>query len=240
MKKTVLVTGASGGIGRAIVTKFAKEGYDIIYHYNSSQDEEFISRLSRTTNVLPIKADFKNCNEIITMFEKSIEIFGKIDCLVNNAGVDRVMPIIDENINTINDVLQINLAGAILLTSLVSKKMCEMRSGSIINISSIWGVFGGGCESVYSASKAGLIGFTKAIAKELGANGVRANSLSLGMIDTKMNNFLSLDEKKVFVSNTALQRMGTPEDVASVVYFLASEDSKFITGQNIGVDGGYV
>lgn len=239
MKKTVLVTGASGGIGRAIVKRFAKEGYNIIYHYNSTLDNAFVAEIAKVTNILPVKADFKNCNEIITMFESSIKTFGTIDCLVNNAGVDRVSPIVDENIDAINECLQINLSSAIFLTSLVSKKMCEMQSGAIVNISSIWGKYGGGLESVYSASKSGLIGFTKAIAKELGANGVRANSLTLGMIDTKMNNNLTTEEKQEFVLNTALQRIGTPEEVASAVYFLASDDSKYITGQDIGVDGGY-
>lgn len=239
MAKTVLITGASGGIGGEIVKKFAKNNYNIVYHYNNNYDEKLINELIGITKVLPVKANFENCNEIITMFDTAIKTFGKIDVLVNNAGIDSVCSIVDENIESISRVLQINLTSSILLTSLVSKEMCKNHSGSIVNISSIWGVYGGSLESVYSASKSGIIGFTKAIARELGVNGVRANAVAPGLIDTKMNNNLTKSEKLDFINNLSLNSIGTPNDVANAVYFLASDEAKYITGQVLGVDGGF-
>ena len=188
---------------------------------------------------MPVKANFENCNEIITMFDTSIKTFGKIDVLINNAGIDSVRPIVDENEESISKVMQINLTSSILLTSLVSKEMCKNHCGSIVNISSIWGVYGGSLESVYSATKAGLIGFIKAISKELGVNGVRANAVAPGLIDTKMNNNLTKTEKQDFINNLSLNSIGSPNDVANAVYFLASDEAKYITGQVLGVDGGF-
>lgn len=239
MAKTVLITGASGGIGSEIARKFADNNYNIIYHYNNNYNEKFINELAGKTKILPVKANFENCNEIITMFDTSIKTFGKIDVLINNAGIDSVRPIVDENEESISKVMQINLTSSILLTSLVSKEMCKNHIGSIVNISSIWGVYGGSLESVYSATKAGLIGFTKAIAKELGVNGVRANAVAPGLIDTKMNNNLTKTEKQDFINNLSLNSIGSPKDVANAVYFLASDESKYITGQVLGVDGGF-
>lgn len=239
MSKTVLITGASGGIGSEIVKKFAEHNYNIIYHYNNNFDKTLVENISKKTNILPIKANFKNNEEIVNMFNLAIKTFGKIDCLVNNAGVDRVCSIIDEECGAVADLLQINLTSTIVLTSLVAKQMCKHQSGAIVNISSLWGISGGSMESVYSASKAGIIGFTKATAKELGRNGIRVNAVAPGLIDTKMNNNLSSEDKAEFVNTLAINQIGSAIDVANAVYFLASDDAKYITGQILGVDGGF-
>lgn len=239
MSKTVLITGASGGIGSEIVKKFAERNYNIIYHYNNNFDKTLVENISKKTNILPIKANFKNNEEIVNMFNLAIKTFGKIDCLVNNAGVDRVCSIIDEEGGAVADLLQINLTSTIILTSLVAKQMCKQQSGAIVNISSIWGISGGSMESVYSASKAGIIGFTKATAKELGRNGIRVNAVAPGLIDTKMNDNLSSEDKAEFVNTLAINQIGSAIDVANAVYFLASDEAKYITGQILGVDGGF-
>lgn len=238
MSKTVLITGASGGIGREIVEKFANEGYNIVYHYNNFMDEKIIAEVSAKTNILPIKADFRNREEIVFLYNNAKSAFGHIDVLVNNAGIDRVCSIVDEDISKIEELVQINLTAQILLTSLISKGMCENHKGSIINVSSIWGVKGGAMESVYSATKSGMIGFTKALSQELGLSGVRVNAVAPGLIDTKMNDNLTNNEKEEFISTTALNRIGKPKEVAELIYFLASDNSAYITGQVIGIDGG--
>lgn len=238
-KKTVLITGASGDIGHAICLEFANNGYNIVYHYNSKMDEIFINTLSAITSVLPVKADFTKQKEIENLANKAIKTFGQIDCLVNNAGISSTSLIIDESFESISTTMQINLLSTVYLTKLISTNMCNFQSGTIINISSIWGVYGGASESVYSASKAGIIGFTKALAKELGTNNIRVNCVAPGLIDTKMNNNLTQAQKAEFATQTSLSRIGTSTEVAKAVFFLASGNSSFITGQTIGVDGGF-
>ncbi len=236
-KKTVLITGASGGIGYAIAKEFAMKGYNIIFHYNNNYNESLVQELTKITSVLPIKADFTKPMDIALMVRDSLETFGKIDVLVNNAGVARICPIVDEDYKGMENVIDINLTAPAYLSALVSKSMCENQSGSIIFVSSIWGIYGGAVESIYSATKAGLIGLTKALANELAPNGIRVNAVAPGLIDTKMNNDLTDAEKQDFVSGVSIERIGKPEEVAKAVSFLAGDDSSYINGVIINVDG---
>lgn len=237
-KKTVLITGASGGIGEAIAKEFALKGYNIIYHYNNNYKEDIIQDLAKITNVLPVKANFSKPMEIVNLVNNAINTFGKIDVLINNAGISRVCPIVDEDFEEMEKAITINLTAPAYLTSLVSKYMCQRQSGNIVFVSSIWGVYGGAVESVYSATKAGLIGLTKSLAKELAPNGIRVNAVAPGLIDTKMNNNLSSEEKQNFIGNVALNRIGRPEEVAKAIYYLSSDDSSYINGETLNIDGG--
>lgn len=239
MNKTVLITGASGDIGLAIAKKFADKNYNIIYHYNKNLNNGVMSALAKVTNVLPIQADLSEQKDIEKLVSTAVKTFGKIDCLVNNAGISSPKLAIDENFGSISDVVSTNLISAIYLTSLVIPHLNE--GASIVNISSVWGVYGGAGETTYSATKAGLIGYTQALAKELGASKIRVNAVAPGMIDTKMNKNLKDIERREFIEDhTALQEIGTPDDVANVVSFLASDGARYITGQTLSVDGGFI
>ena len=239
MKKTVLITGASGDIGLAIAKKFAEQNYNIIYHYNKNLNDGVVSHIAKTTNILPIQADLSEQKDIERLVEVAVKTFGKIDCLVNNAGISSPKLAIDENYGSISEVVSTNLVSAIYLTTLIIPHLNE--NASIVNISSVWGVYGGAGESTYSATKSGLIGYTKALAKELGASNIRVNAVAPGMIDTKMNINLTKREKQEFLEDhTALQTIGTPEDVANVVCFLAGDGARYITGQTLNVDGGFI
>lgn len=239
MKKTLLVTGASGDIGKKIAEKFASNGYNIIYHYNKNLLPAEVDRLSKITNVLPIQADFTKKEDIENLVKTAVKTFGKIDCVVNNAGISSEILSMDESYESISNVITTNLISAIYLTSLVIPHLNQ--NASIINIASIWGEFGGSGETAYSASKAGLVGYTKALSQELGASGIRVNAVAPGMIKSKMNNHFSSSEQEVFVEDhSALGKIGTPEDVANAVWFLSSDEAQYITGETIRVNGGYV
>ena len=239
MKKTVLITGASGDIGTIIADKFAREGYNIVYHYNSNDNKLVVGALSKITNILPIKADLTKPTDIQNLVSVTIKTFGKIDCLVNNAGISTTQLSLDESYESIHSCISTNLISAIYLTSLVIPHL--NRGASIINISSIWGEVGGSMETTYSASKAGLIGYTKALSKELGAGGIRVNAVAPGLINTKMNSHLSAKDLQDFATDhSALCRPGTPQEVADAVFFLASNQATYINGQIIGVNGGII
>ena len=239
MKKIVLITGASGDIGAAIARKFAEQNYNIIYHYFKNLNQGAINALSAKTNILPVQADLTQKADIERLVETSVKTFGKLDVIVNCAGISSEKLSIDESYESINSVISTNLISAIYLTSLTIPNLNE--NASIINISSIWGEFGGSGETTYAASKAGLIGYTKALSQELGASGIRVNAVAPGLIKSKMNSKFSKKEQEVFVEDhTSLQRIGTPEDVANAVMFLASDCASYITGETIRVNGGYL
>lgn len=239
--KTVLITGASRGIGRAIALSFAKKGYNIGINYNSSKDKALTLKdelLALNIDAEIFNADVSNKNECEELAKSFIKRFGRIDVLVNNAGVSIVKPLSDVSLDEWDNVIATNLSSAFYVTKPLLPCFINNKGGCIINISSVWGESGASCEVAYSASKAGLIGFTKALAKELGPSGIRVNAVSPGFIETDMNNCFSKEDKDNFKENVSLLRLGNTEDVASVVTFLASDDASYLTGQNIIVDGG--
>lgn len=241
--KNVLITGATGGIGMAIAEDFAKRGYNTALHTFSKMDTAFFAsqRMSVKYGItsVAVQADISEEAEVKNMFSVLEQNFGKIDILVNNAGVSSVMMLCDTTAEEWDRVMDINLKGAFLCTKEASKNMVHNKWGRIINISSVWGNAGASCEVAYSASKAGLVGFTKALAKELAPSGITVNAVSPGLIDTKMNAHLSEDDIKELCQEIPMGRMGAPCEVASAVLFLASDGASYITAQNITVDGGW-
>jgi 3-oxoacyl-[acyl-carrier protein] reductase len=243
MNKCVLITGACGGIGEAMCREFAKDGYDVILHYNSSGEKALAlkSELENKYNVkaVPVKADMRNSDEVKALAETALEAFGKIDVLINNAGVAylSLFQLADER--KVKELFDINLMSAMSLTKEILPSMIKNQWGRIINISSMWGIAGASCEVHYSASKSALIGFTKALAKEVGPSGITVNCIAPGYIDTKMNSTIDEDSVKEIVDATPVGRKGTPEDIAPLAVFLSGDKADFITGQVISVDGGY-
>lgn len=240
--KTVVVTGASKGIGRAVAKEFANNGYNVVICYNKSVSDaqQLLNEVSQTTRAIAVKVDVSNEDDVKNMVEITKKTFGNIDVLVNCAGVSDTRLLIDSTKDDYDFVFDTNMRGTYNTCKLVGREMLSNQSGKIINISSIWGLRGGSCESVYSASKGAIIAFTKALAKELGPNGINVNAVAPGFIQTDMTKNVTNEIKQEIMESSALGRLGTPEDVASVVLFLASEKSNFITGQVISVDGGWL
>lgn len=240
--KTVVVTGASKGIGRAVAKEFANNGYNIVicYNHSISAAQELLAEISGITRAIAIRVDVSKEDEVKNMIDITKNTFGTIDVLVNCAGVSDTRLLIDSTKEDYDFVFDTNMRGTYNTCKLVGREMLSNQSGKIINISSIWGLRGGSCESVYSASKGAIIAFTKALAKELGPNGINVNAVAPGFIQTDMTKNVTEEIKQEIIDNSALGRLGTPEDVAGVVSFLASEKSEFVTGQVIGVDGGWL
>ena len=240
--KTVVVTGASKGIGRAVAKEFANNGYNVVICYNKSfsDAQQSLNEVSQTTRAIAVKVDVSNEDDVKNMVEITKKTFGNIDVLVNCAGVSDTRLLIDSTKEDYDFVFDTNMRGTYNTCKLVGREMLSNQSGKIINISSIWGLRGGSCESVYSASKGAIIAFTKALAKELGPNGINVNVVAPGFIQTDMTKNVTEEIKQEIMESSALGRLGTPEDVAGVVSFLASEKSEFITGQVISVDGGWL
>lgn len=228
--KTVLITGGVRGIGKSIALAFLKKGYRVCVTY--SKDEESAQEI-KAQGVEVYCADVTDEIAIKNVFAQ----IGAVDILVNNAGVSLIKQIQDTTFEEFTRVFAVNIGGAFLCSREASKKMIARQSGLIVNISSVWGEVGASCESVYSASKSALIGFTKALAKELGYSGIRVNAVSPGVIDTKMNAHFSQDELKALQDEIPLGRMGTGEDIAKAVLFL--EENEYITGIDLSVNGGF-
>lgn len=240
-KKTALITGASGAIGSALCWIFAKNGYNIVAHY--SKNEETCKKLcDDLENNFGVKAysanaDFSNVSETKMLAQKALSL-GNIDVLINNAGIahqELFQFVSDEKAH---EIFAVNTESTIMLTKEIVPNMISRHSGKIINISSMWGIVGGSCEVHYSASKAAIIGFTKALAKEIGPSGITVNCIAPGLIDTAMNSHLDSEAIAEIVSETPLSRIGIPQDIAALAAFLASDGASFITGQIISVDGG--
>ncbi len=241
MSKTVIITGASGGIGSATAILFAEKGWNVVMNYYRSAESAKILAASLSScgySVMPYYADIKNRSSVERMIYDAENKFGKIDVLVNNAGIAQQKLFTDITDDDFDNMLSVNLKGSFLCAQAVLPGMIHNKSGKIINISSIWGLSGASCEVHYSASKAAVIGFTKALAKEVAPSGIQVNCVAPGLINTRMNNNISTDDLADFVDNIPLGRMGEPNDVAQVIYFLATEGSDYITGQVISPDGG--
>lgn len=240
--KVALVTGGAKGIGEAVCRALAKDGYALAINYNSSKKEaESLKReLSAVTDVEIFKADVSDSKEVDAMFSRIENRLGNVSVLVNNAGISEQALFTDITDDMWSKMINTNLSGAFYCSRRALKNMINEKSGVIINIASMWGEVGGSLEVHYSASKAGLIGLTKALAKEVGLSGIRVNAVSPGIIETDMMAHFTETDKNTLKDETPLNKLGTPKDVANAVSFLASERAEFITGQIISVNGGIV
>lgn len=240
-KKVALITGGSRGIGKAIAIKFAKEGYNLVINYVS--DKTDIKKLEDEfeqygSEVLLVKTDVSNFDDCENMVKQAIEKFGQIDVLVNNAGITKDNLLLRMSVEDFEKVIDINLKGTFNVTKNVVPYMMKKRNGKIVNLASVVGISGNAGQCNYAASKSGIIGFTKSIAKELASRNILANCVAPGFIDTDMTSVLNDNVKESINAQIPLKRMGSSEEVANTVYFLAGEENTYITGQVINVDGG--
>lgn len=243
MKKTVLVTGASHGIGRAAAILFARQNYNVVINYNKSELEAKLlasELISQGFNAMAIKADVSNKKQVDEMFQTINKVFGSVHILINNAGIASQKLFTDVSESEWDTIFDTNVKGVFNCSKVALKDMIKNHYGKIINVSSIWGITGASCEVAYSASKAAVIGLTKALAKEVGPSGINVNAVAPGIIDTKMNNNIDANILNELKEETPLCTIGTCEDIAETILFLASENSKFITGQVISPNGGFV
>ena len=236
--KTVLVNGGSRGIGAAMVRAFVAAGYAVAFTYFASDAEA--DALSQETGALAIKADSGSREEIGAAVEKCLKVFGQIEVLINNAAISYFGLFTDMADSLWDRMVAVNLDGPMQYAKCVLPQMISRKCGKIINISSMWGQVGASCEVPYSVTKAGLIGFTKALAKEVGPSGITVNAIAPGVIATEMNARLSEEDLEALKEETPLSRIGTPEEVAAVALFLCGEGGAFLTGQVISPNGGFV
>ena len=236
--RKVLIIGGSRGIGAAAVRAFRSAGDEVVFTYHKSEIDA--DTLRQETGALPLRCDVKFSDSIKVAVDRAISEMGHIDVLICNAGIADFNLITDISESRWEEVINTNLNGVFYSVRHVLPSMISRKSGCIITLSSMWGEVGASCEVAYSAAKAGVIGFTKALAKEVGPSGIRVNCVSPGMIDTDMNENVSPETKEEIKDETPLCRLGTAQDVASLMKFLASDDAAFITGQVVGVSGGLV
>ena len=242
MAKSAIVTGASRGIGRVVAQELAKRGYRVLvcYRKNSDGAADVCHGIRAAGGVaLPFQMDIADLSDCRRTVSKAMMEFGRIDVLINNAGIalSRLFTETDEAVY--DRVFDVNMKGMFFLTRAAAKEMVAAGGGSIVNLSSMWGISGASGEVAYSASKAAVIGFTKALAKELAPSHIRVNAVAPGVIDTDMNACYSEDTLRMLAEKTPLGRLGTPEEIASCVCFLA-EDATFLTGQVLTADGGFL
>lgn len=236
MNKVVLITGASRGIGRDIAEKLAQKGYQVIANYNRSE-EKAKELKSKYANIDIYKADVSKREEVKKLIEFTLNKFNNIEVLINNAGISQTKLFTDITDDDWNNMIQTNLNSAFYCSQEVLSNMIHNKQGCIINISSIWGVEGGSCEVHYSTSKAGIIGLTKALAKEVGPSNIRVNCIAPGMIDTDMNKEYSKEDVQEIINETPLGKIGRPIDIARCAYWLIEDE--FTTGQVISINGGW-
>lgn len=235
--KNVLITGASRGIGAECVRKFSENGFRVFLNYNKSDNAA--KKLFKETGAVLVKGDISK-TEDVKKIKKITDKYGKISVLVNNAGIAEQKLFTDISESDWDRMFNVNIKGMFLITKMFLPDMVHEKDGKIINFSSIWGICGASCEVHYSASKAAVIGFTKALAKELGPSKINVNCIAPGVIDTEMNSHLDNETKAELCEETPLCRMGTASEIAELVYFLASDKADFITGQVISPNGGIV
>ncbi len=241
MNQVALITGGARGIGKQIAITLAKEGYDIALNYRSNTDElvkvkEEIE--SYKVKCLLVQGDVSNFEDTERIAKETMDEFGKIDVLVNNAGITKDMLLLRMKKEDFESVLDVNLVGTFNMTKNVANYMMKARQGKIINVSSVVGVSGNSGQANYAASKSGIIGFTKSLAKELASRNILVNAVAPGFIGTDMTNVLKDEVKDKILEQIPLKRIGNAEEVANVIKFLASNDSSYITGQVINIDGG--
>ncbi len=244
-RKVALITGGSRGIGKQVAMKFAKKGFNIAINYVSDKTdvnslESEIKSQNSEIEVLLIKTDVTSYEDSENMVKQIVEKFGRIDVLVNNAGITKDALLMRMKEEDFDKVIQVNLKGTFNVTKAVVPYMMKRKSGNIVNLSSVVGVTGNAGQCNYSASKAGIIGFTKSLARELASRNIRLNAVAPGFIKTDMTEVLSDSIKEGINEQIPLKRMGTAQEVANVIYFLGSEQSSYITGQVINIDGGMV
>ncbi len=231
----VLITGGTGAIGSALIEEFSRSD-DVAFTYNSS--EEKAAALEKRFRCFSAKMDVSDGDSVRSAVRSVLDAFGRIDILVNNAGIAMIKPFLDYTEEDWLKMIDCDLNGCFRVTRVVSESMVRRKSGAIVNVSSVWGVYGASCEVAYSAAKAGVIGFTKALAKELAPSGITVNAVAPGVIDSPMNNDrLTADDLRELCEETPLGRLGQPSEVARAVRALA--ENRFITGQVLGVDGGF-
>ncbi len=242
-EKIAIVTGASRGIGQAIAVELVRQGAKVVLSAttieNLKETEELINAIKKDSCILT-QANVSSADEANEVVKKALDTYGKVDILVNNAGItrDTLLAMMPEN--DWDDVLSTNLKSCFLFTKACAKPMIRERSGSIINISSVVGITGNAGQSNYAASKAGMIGFTKSMARELAKRKVRVNAIAPGFIQTRMTNMLSEDQKKMVLGQIPLGRLGEPKEIADVAVFLSSDAARYMSGQVLVVDGGMV
>jgi len=236
--KHVLITGGSRGIGRAMVEMFINNGYKVSFTYKSSVDEA--KELSLKTGALAIAADSEREEDILAAVSCATSENGEIDVLINNAAVSSFSLLTDISRELWDKTMAVSVTGAFLYSKAVLSQMIKKKCGRIINISSMWGLVGSSCEVHYSTAKAALIGFTKALAKEVGPSGITVNAIAPGFIDTDMNSSVDGDIRAAIIDETPVGRAGEPCDVASAALFLASDAASFITGEIMNLSGGFV
>jgi len=240
--KVALVTGGARGIGRAICRSLANDGFKIAINYNNSEKEatSLKDELSAIAEVEAFKCDVSDSNSVKEMFAEISRTLGNVNVLVNNAGIAEQALFTDITDEMWQRMINTNLSGAFYCSREALKNMINEKNGVIINIASMWGEVGASMEVHYSTAKAGLIGMTKALAKEVGLSGVRVNAVSPGVVLTDMMNSFSEEDKEILKEETPLNTLGTPEDIADAVSFLVSDKARFITGQVLSVNGGFV
>ncbi len=241
MKKCALITGASGGIGSEIALRLAKDGFNIAACYCSDEEgiRELEKKLAQTDAEYRFyKADVSDYNSIKEVFADATDFFGGVSVLVNNAGMAQQKLFTDITEEEFDRITAVNFKGVFNCCKCAVPFMVSQKEGKIINISSMWGVYGASCETVYSATKAAVIGLTKSLARELAPSNIQVNCVAPGAIDTKMNNNLSAEDKVAFAEEIPMGRFGTAKETAGVVSFLASGDSDYVTAQVITADGG--
>ncbi len=243
MKKSAIITGASRGIGRAAALTLAREGYDLLVCYRKEEAlAAQVCEQARACGVraVPFAMDMTELSDLRRTVSKALMEFGRIDVLVCNAGIAMPRLFTQTSEEEFDLVMNVNLKGVFFLTQAAAKEMIAAGGGSIVLVSSMWGIAGASGEVAYSASKAAVIGMTKALAKELAPSRIRVNCVAPGVIDTDMNACYDEDALAELAARTPLERIGESEDVASAIAFLAGERSAFITGQTLSVDGGFI
>lgn len=241
--RTAIVTGGSRGIGKAIALELASKGINIVLNYRNSEEEankveKEIKELG--VEVITVKADISNIDDVQNLVNKAKEKFGFIDIMVNNAGITKDSLILRMKEEDFNSVVDVNMKGVFNCLKCITPVMIKQKSGKIINMASVVGIVGNAGQVNYAASKAGVIGMTKSLAKEIGSRGITVNAVAPGFIETDMTDNLSEKYKEELKKSIPLKKLGKVEDVANLVAFLASEDADYITGQVINVDGGMV